>query len=169
MTKSEPVPPKAEPMRSPNFTREEAPRPAVTPRFDPAPAAATVGGVALAERTRTEAKPEVRYDEPEVPSDDVRPTAPASPGAKSDEQGRSAPAPTLRQGALPRTSEERSRFVEGLVDARPDEANPFHTRKARRRRARLILASKIQAARDAVSGTNDGNWLSNGGWKTSPA
>ncbi|MXO60108.1 hypothetical protein GRI89_11220 [Altererythrobacter salegens] len=42
---------------------------------------------------------------------------------------------------VPATFEERDALIRRMVDARPDKANPFTNRRARRRRARLILQS----------------------------
>jgi hypothetical protein len=42
-----------------------------------------------------------------------------------------------------------------MVDAPPDAANPFTTRKARMHRARLILQSRKQALRDQAVETFD--------------
>lgn len=63
-----------------------------------------------------------------------------------------APAPTaMRRGmakraqlvadGLPTDPAERSAFRESLIHAEPDANNPFRSRKARRRRARLIMQS----------------------------
>ncbi|UIP06261.1 hypothetical protein LY632_11255 [Erythrobacter sp. SDW2] len=106
-----------EPARAPLFTRDNAPRPVMSPAIDPRPSMALGGGVALVERATSQARTEPRYDEPEVPSDDV-------------------------QNPAPENTSARSRMIERMVDAEPDDANPFRTRKARRRRARLLLASR---------------------------
>lgn len=42
---------------------------------------------------------------------------------------------------LPESYEERSALLQRMIDAKPDRANPFTDRKARMRRARLILQS----------------------------
>ncbi|MET1757023.1 hypothetical protein ABVV53_16400 [Novosphingobium sp. RD2P27] len=44
--------------------------------------------------------------------------------------------------AVAATSDERSRVLEHMVAAEPDAANPFTSRKARRRRARLLLQAR---------------------------
>ncbi|MBN9495070.1 hypothetical protein J0H33_17240 [bacterium] len=55
--------------------------------------------------------------------------------------------PTRNGGAvqlpreMPRTFEERDALLKRMVDAGPDRANPFRSRKARLHRARLILQS----------------------------
>jgi hypothetical protein len=62
---------------------------------------------------------------------------------------RAAPMRTLRtNGAavplparLPESYEERSALLQRMIDAKPDRANPFTDRRARMRRARLILQS----------------------------
>lgn len=128
--------------RTPVFTPAATPRPATsTMPADTAPFAAGIGGVALAERSRTETRPAVTYTEPEVPADDVRPANREGVFAKASEQGRVAPAPSPWNGQVPADAEARHRMVERMVEADPDAANPFTSRKARRRRARLIMAS----------------------------
>lgn len=60
-----------------------------------------------------------------------------------------APAPAMAHGGasvplprkLPDSFEERDALLRRMIDARPDRANPFTDRKARLRRARLILQS----------------------------
>jgi hypothetical protein len=42
---------------------------------------------------------------------------------------------------LPESYEEREALFRRMVDARPDRANPFTDRKARMKRARLIMQS----------------------------
>lgn len=128
--------------RTPVFTPAATPRPAPTTMpTDTAPFVAGIGGVALAERSRTETRRAVAYTEPEVPADDVRPATRETALAKTHEQGRVAPAPSPWNGQVPTDAEARHRLVERMVEADPDAANPFTSRKARRRRARLILAS----------------------------
>lgn len=60
-----------------------------------------------------------------------------------------APAPAMAHGGasvplprrLPASFEERDALLKRMIDARPDRANPFTNRRARLRRARLILQS----------------------------
>ena len=60
-----------------------------------------------------------------------------------------APTRTLRNNGaavplparLPESYEERSALLQRMIEAKPDRANPFTDRKARMRRARLILQS----------------------------
>jgi hypothetical protein len=52
------------------------------------------------------------------------------------------PAPPSRcPRELPESYEEREALFRRMVDARPDRANPFTDRKARMKRARLIMQS----------------------------
>lgn len=62
----------------------------------------------------------------------------------------------------PQTYEERTALLRRMVEARPDRANPFTARKARARRAKLILQSLDHdfADRDPLFDTSDypQNW-----------
>lgn len=49
--------------------------------------------------------------------------------------------PIVLPSAIPATVEERTALIQTLVDAPPDRANPFETRKQRTRRARMIVQS----------------------------
>jgi hypothetical protein len=42
---------------------------------------------------------------------------------------------------MPKSYEERDALIQRMADAAPDRANPFRSRRARLKRARLILAS----------------------------
>jgi len=53
------------------------------------------------------------------------------------------------------TAEERESLLDRMVDAAPDEANPFTSRKARRKRARLLMQQQGQAARQAAAAPFD--------------
>ena len=138
-----PEPVRATPARDPVFTRTDIVRPPMAPL---APAGAALGGVALAERVGSqEARQSERsYNEPEVPSDDVR--NPQEEGASSTiakpiwNDRPSNRAVTLPAHA-PADPTQRRALIERMVDAAPDRANPFTSRKARAKRARLILAS----------------------------
>lgn len=44
--------------------------------------------------------------------------------------------------SMPATSDERTDLLDRMVDAEPDEANPFTSRKSRRKRARLLLQQR---------------------------
>lgn len=119
----------AKPTRVEN-TQPGSPYPAAAGKAEPAVGeqGAFASTVTLAERPAQAEAPatnpsRVSYVDPEVPSDDVRNDSPALP--------RSAP-----QDAV-----ERRNLIERMVDAAPDKANPFTSRKARAKRARLILAS----------------------------
>lgn len=52
---------------------------------------------------------------------------------------RPAAAPTLMSGPVPTDPEDRRALLEAMVSAPPDAANPFTSRKARMRRARIQL------------------------------
>lgn len=136
--------------RAPEFARAElinstSAQPAHSGHFAPA----GVAGVALAERarqeTRTHDAPAVVFDEPEVPSDDVRADPAASPATKHHEWGHVAPAPADGWADRSTGTANRESTLEQMVAARPDAANPFTSPKARRRRARLILATRHAA------------------------
>ena len=63
---------------------------------------------------------------------------------------------------MPQTYEERDALLKRMVDARPDRANPFRSRKARARRARLIMQSlgrKFETAEPRMDLSQySGNW-----------
>ncbi len=50
-------------------------------------------------------------------------------------------APVTLPPTIPGEFEEREALIKQMVEAEPDKANPFRSRKARQRRARLILQS----------------------------
>jgi hypothetical protein len=56
----------------------------------------------------------------------------------------------LREGPLP-TGEERAELLKRMMEAAPDAANPFHTPRARMRRARLILQAREQELREKAT------------------
>jgi hypothetical protein len=62
----------------------------------------------------------------------------ATPVAPAAAPNRKAPAP-LAGSIGDMSAEERTRLIDEMVEAEPDEANPFIARPARRKRARLIL------------------------------
>jgi len=80
------------------------------------------------------------------------------------------PAPSMAHGGasvplprrLPDTFEERDALLKRMIDARPDRANPFTNRRARLRRARLILQSLDRDFADRKSWIDfsqyPGNW-----------
>ncbi|WP_156521793.1 hypothetical protein [Croceicoccus pelagius] len=72
-------------------------------------------------------------------------------GSKWDDAGfvnASPAAAALPSDDVPRSAEGRRALLERLVRARPDEANPFRSPKARRRRARLIVQTMSQRLRE---------------------
>ena len=48
----------------------------------------------------------------------------------------------MPEGPVPQTRAARDALLERMVSAPPDEANPFTSRRARMRRARIILQSR---------------------------
>lgn len=75
----------------------------------------------------------------------LAPTPVARPAMMSEPIGAAYQAPAGAAVALPaeapQSEAERGRLLERMVAARPDRANPFHSHKARAKRARLILQS----------------------------
>jgi hypothetical protein len=63
-----------------------------------------------------------------------------APTAKSGNLSHSGASVALPR-ELPATYEEREALMKRMVDAAPDRANPFRSKRARMKRARLILAS----------------------------
>lgn len=55
---------------------------------------------------------------------------------------RSAPTEAFAMGSGPFPTDDRQHLIDRMVAAEPDEANPFTSRKARRRRARLLLQAR---------------------------
>jgi hypothetical protein len=75
-------------------------------------------------------------------------TAVTARGADHAEAARTAaPAPTF-DGAFPQTRAERDALLDQMASAVPNEANPFTSRKARMRRAKLILQAREYEDRD---------------------
>ncbi|RZJ97667.1 MAG: hypothetical protein EOO76_18435 [Novosphingobium sp.] len=54
-------------------------------------------------------------------------------------------------GPVPQSREERDTLLASMVSAAPDASNPFTSRKARLRRARIILQSREIDERDGVN------------------
>jgi hypothetical protein len=52
-------------------------------------------------------------------------------------------AAALATGRVPETAEGRAELLDRMTRAEPDEANPFRSPKARRRRARLIMQGMV--------------------------
>lgn len=110
-------------------------------------AALGLGGAALlAARTRRR-RPYMTDEEAvmveAVATDPVMPSAaspvmPAYSQYEDDHIVAPSPSAAIPAGAIPR-GEERDALLRRMVAAEPDEANPFTSRKARLRRARLIL------------------------------
>ena len=63
-------------------------------------------------------------------------------------------AAVLPEGPVP-SGTEREALLRRMVEAAPDAANPFHTVKARMRRARMILASRKQALHEEATAAFD--------------
>lgn len=81
--------------------------------------------------------------------------APLEPG---DGQRRMAP-PVIVEGEVP-TGDAREELLRRMVEAEPDASNPFTSRKARRRRARLILQSREQGEAAPHDGKEPFDWRS---------
>ncbi|MCB2076442.1 MAG: hypothetical protein KDE55_01960 [Novosphingobium sp.] len=58
-----------------------------------------------------------------------------------------AESPVVPEGPVP-TGEKRMVLIDRMVAARPDKANPFTSPRARRRRARMMLAAREQQLHD---------------------
>lgn len=112
----------------------------------PVGAAATLlvlGGVGLAMSRRRRAYVEDVDFVPPVatrpafrPQPETRTTAPVAPERPT--------APTIAMSpAVARSASEREALIERIVAAAPDDANPFTSRKARRRRARIMVQSMM--------------------------
>ncbi len=83
-----------------------------------------------------------------VPEAKLAETAPAP--VRRRKRADSPEAVMLREGPLP-TGEERAELLKRMVEAEPDEANPFHTPRARMRRARLILQTREKELQDKAT------------------
>lgn len=102
------------------------------------------GFVAIGRRKRADERFVVAEIERPIVAE-ARPLAPAP----ADRPHAPAPAPAMAHGGasvplprrLPESFEERDALLKRMIDARPDRANPFTNRRARLRRARLILQS----------------------------
>lgn len=79
--------------------------------------------------------PEAARIEPARPAPVVTPPATHASGPVRQP----APSPMLQGGPVPTDPQARRALLESMVAARPDEANPFTSRKARMRRARIQL------------------------------
>ncbi|GGD68092.1 hypothetical protein GCM10010990_17020 [Croceicoccus mobilis] len=89
--------------------------------------------------TGTVAKPE--------PEPELEPAVHAQDAASAPVEA--TPAPVSDNAiAQAKTPEGRSNLIDRLTSARPDAANPFHSLKARRRRARLILQTLMQRMKE---------------------
>lgn len=107
----------------------------------PVGAAATLlvlGGVGLAFSRRRRAYEE---DVDFVPPIAARPTLKSQPECRVAPPMPPALATIAMSPAIARTASEREALIERIVASPPDEANPFHSRKARRRRARIMVQS----------------------------
>jgi hypothetical protein len=111
--------------------------PVVTRDLGSKPATSVPAGVvttaSLAAKPR-EATPEATAPRSQQP---VSPIREFSREASLAPAGASVPLPRK----VPENDAERRALIDRMVAAKPDRANPFHTPRARRRRARLILQS----------------------------
>ena len=84
----------------------------------------------------TPSRPVASVAEP-APMAEPTPVMFREPSRTLQSNGAAVPLPAR----LPESYEERSALLQRMIDAKPDRANPFTDRKARMRRARLILQS----------------------------
>lgn len=95
-----------------------------------------LGGVAMAlRRRRRPYEDDVDFTPPMVVPPVQRAVASPRPTVAY------APTATTTAAVAPASPSEREALLDRMVAAAPDAANPFTSRKARRRRARLILQS----------------------------
>lgn len=109
-------------------------RPTVSQKPEPASAAKTVLTLETAASIARE-HPEAPLEQP-ASTDNVATIHAAPAKAASGDS-----TPVTLPAALPDRFEERDALIKQMVEAEPDKANPFRSRKARLRRARLILQS----------------------------
>lgn len=83
-----------------------------------------------------------------------QPSVTAQPTVAIREQSRALKLPVTMPATMPATAEEHSRVIDNMVEAAPDEANPFTSRKARRKRARLLLQQHEAAIASANPATS---------------
>ena len=102
--------------------------------------AATVAGA----DARRQANPEV------VPAGTPTIAADGPAGATPFAAHRFSEPARVPAGPVP-TGAERQALIERMVAAAPDAANPFHSRKTRRKRARIILASAEHRQRQTAT------------------
>lgn len=114
-------------------SRRKAKRPVVT-RPKPAAAAATANRAEPVEAPRAE--PPLRQEVPIAAT--ATPLATYKPAVRTS---RSASGAAVLPRQMPATFEERDALLRRMIDAKPDKANPFTDRRARLKRARLILQS----------------------------
>lgn len=111
-------------------------------------------GIAGFVATRRRRRDEVVYDEVYEPdlayaADAPTTSIPDELAVRPQDRAYAAAAPvgaaafTMPHGPVP-SGEARERLLAEMVAAEPDEANPFTSAKARRRRARIILQAREQ-------------------------
>ncbi len=83
---------------------------------------------------------------------------PAQPAVASRPAAAPQSAPAFAMGRQP-TGDDRQDLLDRMVAAAPDETNPFTSRKARRRRARLLLQAREDAQRSDAA-TKPFDWRS---------
>ncbi|MEJ6011307.1 hypothetical protein [Novosphingobium aquae] len=116
-------------------TRNEARAPLATSSF-----AATIAGA----DARRQANPEV------VPAGTPTYAADGPAGATPAAARQFNEPARIPAGPVP-TGAERQALIERMVAAAPDASNPFHSRKSRRKRARIMLASAEHRQRTAAT------------------
>lgn len=108
--------------------------------YTPEPAAEPAAAAGLQQpvvMTETPVRANPVYDVTDHPAQPALASAGASPAMTA------TPARSFAMGSGPvPVGDDREDLIERMVAAEPDEANPFTSRKARRRRARLILQAR---------------------------
>lgn len=110
----------------------------VRPKVDPKPEANGEARTALT----LEAASEIAREHPDAPrslDNNVANVAPIRTAPAKQASYESAP--VALPSTIPDEFEQREALIKQMVEAKPDKANPFRSRKARQRRARLILQS----------------------------
>lgn len=113
-------------------TRNEARAPVRTPVREPVATTALASTVPAAAAATAMAMPDARANETPAPR-------------RTFQEPVRAPSGPIPTGA------ERQALIERMVAAAPDASNPFHSRKTRRKRARILLAAAEHRQRTAAT------------------
>ncbi|MDE1918439.1 MAG: hypothetical protein KGJ57_17020 [Sphingomonadales bacterium] len=133
-------------------------------RYWPLEAGGAIILIGLVAFAATRRKDEDEVDEVETPvlaetppaaePEMVPEVAPAPAATLAPQPAATTKATVLPAGPVP-TGAAREALLKRMVEAEPDEANPFITHKARMRRARMILAARKQALHEQATETFD--------------